>query len=124
MIVGRYTDHRKQRETRERAARLRSERIAAARAKGTHTKAEWTALVDVLGGCVRCGAGLDDLLGAPCKDHIVPVYQGGCDCIANIQPMCRQCNSSKGPDDTDHRPSIRPDWSTLLADRLSFGWDA
>lgn len=52
----------------------RSERLSAARKKGSHTSAEWEEMVRFFGGrCVRCGA--DD--AAPVKDHIVPIYQGG-----------------------------------------------
>lgn len=52
----------------------RSERLSAARKKGTHTSEEWQEMVSFFGGrCVRCGA--DD--AAPVKDHIVPIYQGG-----------------------------------------------
>lgn len=84
-------------------AKTRSERLAAARAKGRHTEAEWSALVAFCGTrCVKCGAE-----GKLVKDHIVPIYQGGSDGIENLQPLCVRCNSAKGPDDTDHRPA---DW--------------
>ncbi len=78
----------------------RSERLSAARKKGTHTSEEWQEMVHFFGGrCVRCGA--DD--ESPVKDHIVPIYQGGCDSIRNLQPLCRHCNSSKGPENIDYR---------------------
>lgn len=81
-------------------AKLRSERMAAARAKGTHTKEEWADLVAACGNkCVRCGAD-----GNVVKDHVVPVYQGGSDGIDNLQPLCVRCNGAKGPEDVDHVP--------------------
>jgi uncharacterized protein YdaU (DUF1376 family) len=80
---------------------LRSERMAEARRKGTHTAEEWASLVAFCGGsCVRCGS--DERI---VKDHITPIYQGGSDAIDNLQPLCGRCNSSKGPDATDLRPS-------------------
>ena len=79
--------------------RQRRERIMAARAKGTHTKEEWAALVREFNGrCVICDVLVD---GAPQKDHIVPIYQGGSDGIDNLQPVCPRCNQSKGPDSTN-----------------------
>lgn len=48
---------------------------------------------------MKCGA-TDDIV----KDHIEPVYSGGSDAIDNLQPLCRTCNSAKGPDTTDYRP--------------------
>lgn len=76
----------------------RRERIAAARALGTHTAAEWESLKAEFGyRCLRCGREgyhLD-------KDHIIPVYQGGSDAIGNIQPLCAWCNAGKGPDATN-----------------------
>lgn len=79
----------------------RAQRLAEARAKGRHSAEEWHALVAICGGvCVRCGSS-----GALVKDHITPIYQGGSDGIDNLQPLCKSCNSSKGPDATDHRPA-------------------
>jgi uncharacterized protein YdaU (DUF1376 family) len=100
-------------ESRRRAASAtRSERMAAAKKKGTHTREEWVALVEVCGHqCVQCGA-----TGHLDRDHIVPVYQGGSDSIDNIQPLCARCNASKGPDSTDHRPA---NWRDSLNERLA-----
>jgi 5-methylcytosine-specific restriction endonuclease McrA len=81
-------------------ARRRSERLAAARAIATHTAAEWNALATRYSGrCVRCGTSEYRVE----KDHIVPLFLGGSDGIANIQPLCARCNSSKGPERIDWR---------------------
>lgn len=81
------------------AAATRAQRLSRAREKGTHTKLEWELLVNVCGNaCVRCGA------EGVVKDHITPIYQGGSDGIENLQPLCRKCNSSKGPENKDLRP--------------------
>jgi 5-methylcytosine-specific restriction endonuclease McrA len=78
----------------------RSKRLAEARAKGRHSAGEWDALVQICGGiCVRC-----KLDGPLVKDHILPIYKGGSDSIENIQPLCKSCNSSKGPESKDYRP--------------------
>jgi uncharacterized protein YdaU (DUF1376 family) len=93
------------------AKMTRSERLSAARAIATHTEEEWQALLDVCGDeCGRCGAG-DNLV----KDHVQPIYQGGSDGIENLQPICRSCNSSKGPEVKDFRPN---DWRKRLQERL------
>jgi len=79
---------------------LRRERLAQARAKGTHTKKQWSRMIDFFGStCVRCGQEADVV-----KDHIIPIYQGGSDSIKNLQPLCWACNSSKGSEDIDYRP--------------------
>jgi 5-methylcytosine-specific restriction endonuclease McrA len=74
------------------ASEWRAFRMSQARARGTHTKAEWQSKLDAINKCVRCGRA--DL--RLCKDHIIPVAHGGCDCIENLQPLCYPCNSSKG----------------------------
>jgi len=79
----------------------RAERLYDAKAKGTHTSIEWAALKEACGSkCVKCGA--DEPLT---KDHIQPIYQGGSDGLDNIQPLCKSCNSAKGPENIDYRPS-------------------
>lgn len=98
----------------------RSERLAAARSLATHTDAEWSALIVACGAnCLRCGAGSELV-----KDHIKPMYQGGSDGVENLQPLCRSCNASKGPDSTDMRPTgwltkIRASLSEESAERLA-----
>lgn len=80
---------------------LRSMRMAAAKKLGTHTRVQWEALRRFCEfRCVKCGRE-----GHQDRDHIKPIYQGGSDSIENIQPLCAWCNSAKGPDSTDHRPS-------------------
>ena len=93
----------------------RSSRLAAARLKGVHTPYEWDAMLHITGHhCLKCGSGAGER-GGLVKDHVIPIYQGGSDAIDNIQPMCARCNSAKGPDTTDHRPT---DWSLRLTKRL------
>lgn len=79
----------------------RSERLAAARSRGTHTDAEWDSLLCFCGGvCVRCGSDQNVQ-----KDHIVPLFMpSASDAIENLQPLCGSCNSGKGHDCTDYRP--------------------
>jgi uncharacterized protein YdaU (DUF1376 family) len=79
---------------------LRQERLEKTREKATHTLAEWEALKQACGNaCVKCG-------DVPVvKDHITPIYQGGSDGIENLQPLCQSCNSAKGPEAVDYRPS-------------------
>lgn len=96
-------------------AASRSQRLTAARAKGSHTKQEWMALLEIFGQCVRCGATDGNLV----KDHIEPIYQGGSDAIENLQPLCLSCNSSKGPEAVDHRHNVYQDWRERLAKRLA-----
>lgn len=68
-------------------------------APGTHTIAEWRRLCTWFGQvCLCCGAS-----GPLTKDHVVPLSRGGSDYIANLQPLCRSCNSSKLQRTIDYR---------------------
>lgn len=61
-------------------------------AEGSHTKAEWEAILVAQDyRCVDCGAKtkLD-------KDHIVPLSRGGSNRAENLAGRCRSCNSRKG----------------------------
>ena len=96
--------------------RTRSQRLTQARRKGTHTKEEFQAMVEVFDGrCVRCGSPGDIL-----KDHIIPIYQGGSDALDNLQPLCAPCNRSKGPENVDHRDKALKDWKERLQKRLGY----
>jgi 5-methylcytosine-specific restriction endonuclease McrA len=61
-------------------------------ASGTHTYAEWKALLAVHGHrCAYCGS-----TGKLTKDHCLPLKRGGSHAIENIVPACRPCNQRKG----------------------------
>ena len=92
----------------------RAERMAAARARGTHTGIEWKALLLFCGNkCAKCGAA-----EKVTRDHIRPIYQGGTDSISNIQPLCPSCNYAKGPSSEDFRPK---GWAAGVKKILSDG---
>ncbi len=94
----------------------RSSRLAESRKRGRHSPLEWETMRAILGGCVRCGTAEGEIV----KDHITPIYQGGSDGLENIQPLCRACNASKGPEAVDHRWRSRLTWQSELADRLGY----
>lgn len=88
-----------------------------AQRRGRHKPEEWRALRDYFGGrCVKClrlpsgsrpssPGGLRTSLWQIERDHIRRVIDGGSDAIENIQPLCTECNHTKGTDQTDHRPA-------------------
>jgi hypothetical protein len=86
-----------------RIAPIDTPRVAAlrrARLKGTHTDAQWQAMLDWAGdACVCCGG------PSPQKDHVVAVSQDGDDSIENIQPLCGPCNVRKRDKYADYRHS-------------------
>ena len=90
---------------------LRSKRLKEARVKGTHTDEQWCAMLKFFTLCPRC-AGPFNSINPPSKDHITPIHLGGSDSIENIQPLCGSCNSSKGPECIDYRPS---NWRDLIS---------
>jgi hypothetical protein len=69
----------------------RAFRLAQARKLGTHTSSEWIELRDKINKCMSCERTDMPLV----KDHIFPISKGGCDCIHNLQPLCKPCNSAK-----------------------------
>jgi len=67
---------------------------------GEYTSEEWDSMCLLVGGrCVACGQ-----ITKLEVDHVIPVSQGGRNDIDNIQPLCRSCNASKGPNEMDYRP--------------------
>lgn len=48
--------------------------------------------------CLKCGSKYKLSL-----DHIIPICKGGENCITNLQPLCKNCNSSKGSKIIDYR---------------------
>lgn len=48
--------------------------------------------------CLKCGSKYKLSL-----DHIIPISKGGKNCIENLQPLCKNCNSSKGSKIIDYR---------------------
>jgi 5-methylcytosine-specific restriction protein A len=71
----------------ENARRLRLKHAAL----GSHTAAEWKAIVAKQHGrCAECR-----LATKLEKDHIVPLSRGGSDMAVNLQGLCRSCNARK-----------------------------
>lgn len=63
-------------------------------AVGFFTVGEWEILKAQYGfTCLSCGKSEPKIKLT--VDHIVPLSKGGSNFIENIQPLCRECNSSK-----------------------------
>lgn len=74
---------------------IRRVRLQIARNKGTHTRAEWAALVAEFDRrCVCCWTQAPEGQ-TPNKAYVVPIYMGGSDAIDNLQPLCPSCSSAK-----------------------------
>ena len=72
-----------------RSARRRARRMA--RVEHDLSGAEWSALLEVWGGCAYCGAPATGLQ----KDCLLPISRGGRYTLDNVVPACRSCNASK-----------------------------
>lgn len=69
---------------------------------GDFTPAEWAALCNHFGNvCLSCGSGDITI------DHVLPLSKGGRNDIANLQPLCKGCNVSKGQRHVDYRDAER-----------------
>lgn len=63
---------------------------------------QWKKLCDKYDNkCLACGK-IGDYQTLT-MDHVIPVIYGGKNLISNIQPLCRECNSSKGTKIIDYR---------------------
>ncbi|WP_221088071.1 HNH endonuclease signature motif containing protein [Deinococcus aquaedulcis] len=86
---------------RERAETYRRRRLHNG---GSHTRQEWLALLQSVTACPSCHRPWSEIPARPdrrfravwTKDHIIPVSAGGTDDLQNIQPLCYQCQFSKG----------------------------
>ena len=100
-------------------SKIRLERLEVARKSGIHTKVEWLAIVKEFDyRCVQCGC---VPVKGVCKDHIIPLVQGGSDAIENLQPLCRKCNSYK-----NGYTACSTEWPDGIASwiqyRRKYGW--
>ena len=60
------------------------------------TAEQWLQILQVQDNCCNgCGISFEKV--KPCKDHIIPVANGGGLTKENIQALCQFCNSTKGP---------------------------
>lgn len=88
--------------------RLRLRRAMERGAKGSHTEEQWLQLVAFLDERCACCRKRKKLS----LDHIKPVTWGGSHYLANVQPLCRKCNSEKGDRfAVDYRPAYIRAWS-------------
>lgn len=74
-------------------------------AEGAFVAEEWLALCNRYDQrCLCCGRSDVNLTA----DHVIPISRGGDNWIANIQPLCLSCNTSKGTKIIDYRPVFGP----------------
>lgn len=88
--------------------RLRLRRAMERGAEGSHTEDQWLQLVAFLDHRCACCHKKKKLS----LDHIKPVIWGGSHYLANVQPLCRRCNSEKGDRFAiDYRPAYVRAWA-------------
>jgi 5-methylcytosine-specific restriction endonuclease McrA len=89
----------------KRAALDHARRTRVAGNGGRYTAQEWKDLCNHYGNrCLSCGR-TDVKLTV---DHVIPLKLGGVNTIENLQPLCKNCNSSKGASHRDYRPILQP----------------
>jgi 5-methylcytosine-specific restriction endonuclease McrA len=75
---------------------------------GSYTAAEWQTLVEKYNyTCLRCGKQEPEIKLT--IDHVLPLSKGGNNTIDNIQPLCKQCNSTKNAKFIDYRKQYEKD---------------
>lgn len=58
-----------------------------------HSENEWKRVLGICGWrCFYCAC---LVIENHTKDHLVPLFRGGCGCIRNLVPACLRCNSMK-----------------------------
>lgn len=74
-------------------AQIRQARVRSAQSRGTHTDDEWQCVLNAAKGrCARC-----QKEGPLEKDHAIPVSRDdSTEELWNMQPLCIECNRSKG----------------------------
>ncbi len=78
----------------ERSFSSNARRVKKLNAGGLHTLEQWEKLKEQFDfTCPACGGKEPEIKLT--RDHIVPIIKNGTDNIDNIQPLCRNCNSSK-----------------------------
>ncbi len=72
---------------------------------GSWTATEWESLKATYDyRCLCCGRQEPEI--KLCADHVIPVSKGGANTIANLEPLCKSCNSLKGRRLIDYRPKV------------------
>ncbi|MFW6202563.1 MAG: HNH endonuclease [Gemmatimonadota bacterium] len=72
-------------------AKVRRRRALRANAEGECTPEQLQARIEYYGGrCYVCSGPYEEI------DHVIPLSEGGSEWPANLRPICRHCNASKG----------------------------
>lgn len=85
--------------------RCQLRRAVKRKSEGSYTLLEWQVLCRKYDfRCLACGKREPDIKLT--VDHIIPLNLGGSNYIDNLQPLCLQCNSTKGAQFIDYRPEV------------------
>ena len=93
-ITKTYYKRYKQKNRNKVLASNRKRRAIKLNAIGNYTIGEWELLKKQYGYTCPCCKRSEPKIKLT-ADHIIPLNKGGSNCIENIQPLCRNCNSKK-----------------------------